>query len=233
LWVQRIVGIAALKKSKILETIRLLAQKRREEVYLVGGAVRDLLLGRLMGKDFDFVVQSDAEGLAKEIAREVGGHDFPLDEGFGTWRVVLKKKRKKTELDFSRMQGKDIFEDLRQRDFTINSIAIHLKDIGRLSEACLIDPLNGLGDLRKRILRASSEESLRQDPLRMLRAFRFASILNFSVEDETSSSARRQKEFGRNFSPGWGRKSPRDFFVISARRASWRKSFRSWVGGRN
>lgn len=174
-----------LKKSKILEAIRRLTQKRKEEVYLVGGAVRDHLLGRPLGKDFDFAVTGEVGNLVQEVAREIGGHVFSLDEAFGTWRVVLKKKKKKTELDFSAMQGKDIFEDLRRRDFTINSIAIHLKDMGRPSEACLIDPLNGLGDLRKRILRASSEESLRQDPLRMLRAFRFASILKFSVEDET------------------------------------------------
>jgi poly(A) polymerase len=133
----------------------------------------------------------DVEGLVKEVAREIGGHVFSLDEAFGTWRVILKKKKKKAELDFSAMQGKDIFEDLRQRDFTVNSIAIHLKDLVRLSEACLIDPLNGLNDLRKRLLRADSEESLRQDPLRMLRAFRFAATLKFPVEEETWRMIRR------------------------------------------
>jgi poly(A) polymerase len=188
------VEIKSLKKSKILEDVRRLAHKRREEVYLVGGAVRDLFLGRPLGKDFDFAVLGDVENLVKEVAREIGGHAFSLDETFGTWRVVLKKKRKKTELDFSAMQGKDIFEDLRQRDFTVNSIAIHLKDLVRLGEACLIDPLNGLGDLRRRILRASSEESLRRDPLRMLRAFRFASTLKFFVEDETLKMIRRNHE---------------------------------------
>jgi poly(A) polymerase len=183
--------INLLRKSKILEAVRRLSHKRKEEVYLVGGAVRDLLLGRPLGRDFDFAVLGDVETLGKEVAREIGGHVFSLDEAFGTWRVVLKKKKKKTELDFSVMQGKDIFEDLRQRDFTINSIAIHLKDIGRPSETCLIDPLNGLRDLSQRILRASSEESLRQDPLRMLRAFRFASTLKFSVEEETWRMIRR------------------------------------------
>ena len=128
------------------------------------GAVRDLLLGRPLGKDFDFAVLGDVEGLVKEVAREIGGHAFSLDEAFGTWRVILKKKKKKAELDFSVMQGKDIFEDLRQRDFTINSMAIHLKDIGRPGEACLIDPLNGLEDLRKRILRATRKNLSARTP---------------------------------------------------------------------
>ena len=177
--------IQVLKKSKILEAVRRLTQKKKKEVYLVGGTVRDFLLGRPLGKDFDFVIKGDVEGLAKEIAGEIGGNAFPLDETFGTWRVILKKKKKRTELDFSPLQGKDIFEDLRQRDFTVNSLAIHLKDLARPGEPCFIDPLDGLADIRKRILRANSERSLHQDPLRMLRAFRFASTLKFSVEEET------------------------------------------------
>ena len=186
--------IKLLKKFKVLEAVRQLTQKRKQEVYLVGGAVRDFLLKRPLGKDFDFVTRGDAEGLAKEVAGEMGGHAFLLDETFGTWRVVLKKKRKKTELDFSRLQGKDIIEDLRQRDFTVNSIAIHLKDLARPGDPCIIDPLDGMMDIRKGILRANSEESIRQDPLRMLRAFRFASTLKFSVEEETLKMIRRNRD---------------------------------------
>ena len=189
--------IQALKKSKILEAVRRLTQKKKEEVYLVGGAVRDYVLGRPLGKDFDFVTQGDPEGMAKEFAGEVGGHAFPLDETFGPWRVVLKKKKKKTELDFSRLQGKDIIEDLRLRDFTINSIAIRLQDLARPGDPCFIDPLDGLADIRKGILRAASEESLRQDPLRMLRAFRFASTLKFSVEEGTLKGIHGNRELIR------------------------------------
>jgi poly(A) polymerase len=191
------VGTSFLKKSKFLQAVYRLSQERKEEAFLVGGAVRDFLLGRPVGKDFDFVTRGDAEGLAKEVAGEKGGHAFPLDETFGTWRVVLKKKKKKTELDFSRLQGKDIFEDLRQRDFTVNSVAIHLKDLALPGDPCFIDPLDGLKDIRKRILRANSEESLRQDPLRMLRAFRFASTLRFSVEGETLKMIHRNRDLIR------------------------------------
>jgi poly(A) polymerase len=186
-----------LKKNKILRTVNRLSQKRREKVYLVGGAIRDLLLERPLGKDFDFGIQGDAESLAKEVAPEVRGHVFPLDETLGTWRVVLKKKKKRTELDFSRLQGKDIFEDLRQRDFTVNSLAIDLQDLALPGNPCLIDPLDGLGDLKRRILRANSEESLHRDPLRMLRAFRFASTLKFSVEEETLRMICRDRDLIR------------------------------------
>jgi poly(A) polymerase len=189
--------IGALKKSKVLEAVHRLAQRRKERVYLVGGAVRDVLMGRPWGKDFDFAVAGDVEGLAKEAAEQFEGHAFPLEEALGTWRVTLKKKRKKTDLDFSRLQGKDILEDLRKRDFTVNSMAVALRDLFQPGTLCPIDPLDGLGDLNKKVLRADSEEALRQDPLRLLRAFRFCSTLQFSMEEETRKMIRRNKELIR------------------------------------
>ena len=186
-----------LKRSKILQAVQFISTKNKQAIYLVGGAVRDLLLGRPLGKDFDFAVMGDPESLVKEVARELGGHAFSLDEVFGTWRVILKKKKKRTELDFSALQGKDIIEDLGQRDFTVNSIAFRLKDLALPGEPCLVDPLGGLEDLKRKILRANSEESLRQDPLRMLRAFRFASILNFSIEEKTLKMIHRERELIR------------------------------------
>ncbi len=183
-----------LQRSKVLQSLQRLSAKNGKETYLVGGAIRDLLLGKPLGKDFDFVVQGEVSGRARAVAQEMGGHAFPLEESFGTWRVILKKGRKKTELDFSLMQGRNIFEDLRQRDFTINSMALSLEEIFHREAPDLIDPLNGVSDLRRRILRANSEESLRQDPLRMLRAFRFSSTLRFSVEDETLRIVQRNKD---------------------------------------
>jgi poly(A) polymerase len=188
------VEIKLLKKYKILEAVRRLTQKRKQEIYLVGGAIRDLLLRRPLGKDFDFAVRGEVESLVQEVAREIGGHAFPLDETFGTWRVILKKRKKRTELDFSALQGKDIIEDLGQRDFTVNSIAIDLRELAAPGDPCFIDPLDGLGDLKRKILRANSEESLRRDPLRMLRAFRFASTLKLSMEEETLKMIHSNRE---------------------------------------
>lgn len=183
-----------LKRSKIFQAVHRLSPKRGEEVYLVGGAIRDLLLGKPLSKDLDFVMKGEVRELAAAVAEETGGHAFPLDESFGTWRVILKKGKRRTELDFSLLQGKDIYDDLRQRDFTINSIALRLGEIYNRETPDFIDPLNGVSDLRKRTLRANSEESLRQDPLRMLRAFRFSSTLGFLVHDETLRMIQRNKD---------------------------------------
>jgi poly(A) polymerase len=188
------VEIKGLKKSKVLEAVHRLGRERKEEVYLVGGAIRDLLLGNPMGKDFDFVAGGEAGGLAKAVAQEVGGTAFLLDEDFHTWRVIIKKGKKKTELDFSPMQGKDIWGDLKSRDFTANSIAVNLNDVFQPGGPRFIDPLNGLNDIQKKVLRANSEEALRQDPLRMLRAYRFVSTLPFQVEKDTLGMIRRNKK---------------------------------------
>jgi len=183
-----------LKKSKILQTAHRLSQKHEGEIYLVGGAVRDIFLEKPLGKDFDFVVAGEVSGLAHELGKEMRGHVFPLDESSGTWRVVIKKGKRKTEIDFSAMRGGTMGDDLRQRDFTVNSMAINLKEIFCSDTLSLVDPLHGLSDLRGGILRTNSEESLRQDPLRMLRAFRFASSLGFSLEEETLKMIERNKE---------------------------------------
>ncbi|MBI5966924.1 MAG: CCA tRNA nucleotidyltransferase [Deltaproteobacteria bacterium] len=183
-----------LKKSKILQVVHRLSQERGGGVYLVGGAVRDIFLEKPWGKDFDFVAAGEVSGLAHKLAKEMGGHVFPLDESGGTWRVVIKKGKRKTEVDFSSMQGGTIGDDLRQRDFTINSMAINLKEIFCSAALSPLDPLQAFSDLRRRILRTNSEESLRQDPLRMLRAFRFASSLGFSLEEETLRMIERNKE---------------------------------------
>ena len=182
-----------LRKSKVLQVIHRLAQNRGEEIYLVGGAVRDFWLGRPSGKDFDFVIKGEVRALAQDLAQEMGGHAFPLDEGFGSWRVVIKKAKGKIEVDLCTMQGEDILEDLRQRDFTVNSLAINLKDIFLRGHPLPIDPLGGSADLRAGVLRANSGTSLLQDPLRMLRAFRFAYTLGLRVEEETLRMIFRNK----------------------------------------
>ena len=147
---------------------------------------------RPLGKDFDFVLPGDAAGLAKELARQMEGTAFLLDDAFGTWRVVIKKAEGKAEADFCVRQGGDILADLRQRDFTMNSLAIRLPDIFQNEKPLVIDPLGGISDLRQGILRANSEDSLRRDPLRMLRAYRFAYTLGLKIDEET------EKAIGRN-----------------------------------
>jgi poly(A) polymerase len=108
--------------------------------------------------------------------------------------VVIKTRKKKTELDFSTLMGRNIIDDLRQRDFTVNSMAIELQDLFQTEAFTLLDPMQGFSDLRHKILRANAEECLRQDPLRMLRAFRFASTLGLRVEPETLRWIQKNKD---------------------------------------
>ena len=183
-----------LRESKILRAVYQLSQKNRRKVYLVGGAVRDLFLERPLGKDFDFVAAGEVSNLAKELATAAGGHVFPLSESFGAWRVALRSGKKKIDVDLTPMQGADILEDLKQRDFTINSIGINLEEIFAREHPSLIDPLHGRSDLQRRVLRVNSEESLVRDPLRMLRAFRLIHTLGLKIEETTLKLIQKNKK---------------------------------------
>jgi putative nucleotidyltransferase with HDIG domain len=173
------------------------AAENQAEIYLVGGAVRDLLLapadkpfGAGSVKDLDFaVVGPKAVALARSVADKLGGHYVLLDEAFDCARVVLDARDEDNlsamVLDFAGCQGKDIGADLERRDFTINAIAYDRK------EGLILDPTGGIGDLKKACIRMVSEANLVEDPLRVLRAYRFACLLGFEIEAETAQALGR------------------------------------------
>ena len=102
--------------------------------YLVGGAVRDLLLGRPL-HDLDFVLPGDGMAAGRAAANRLGGAYFPLDEEHQTARVVLVlPDGSRLNLDFAAQRGADLESDLRARDFTINAIAIPLNDLKKLND---------------------------------------------------------------------------------------------------
>jgi putative nucleotidyltransferase with HDIG domain len=146
--------------------------------HLVGGAVRDLLTGRPV-VDADIVVPADPEAAARGIARRLGGTPFPLSERHGAWRVVAPGR----SVDVTASRG-TIEEDLAERDFTINAIALPL-DGGEP-----VDPTGGRADLDARLVRAVSGRVFRDDPLRLLRLPRIAHELGFAIEPATLESAR-------------------------------------------
>ena len=149
-------------------------------VYLVGGAVRDALLGRV-AHDLDFVVPADAMRIARLLADRIGAAYYPLDAERDIARVVYKDAAgERYNIDFAVFQGADLESDLRSRDFTINALAVDL----RQPEA-LLDPLGGLGDLKDRRLRACSPEAFQADPVRILRAVRQAVALNLKIAPES------------------------------------------------
>ncbi|MFL5892201.1 MAG: HD domain-containing protein [Solirubrobacterales bacterium] len=153
----------------------------RDDVWIVGGAVRDAALGRDV-VDVDLVVAGEAGAAAREISSAVGGVAFSLSEEFGTWRALGPG----WHVDITSMRGGAIEADLALRDFTINSVAVPLADPG----IAPIDPRRGLADLDARILRATSDRSFGDDPLRVLRAARLASVLKLDLEPRTVELAR-------------------------------------------
>jgi hypothetical protein len=156
-----------------------------DPVWLVGGAVRDQLLGRET-LDLDFVVQGDALAIARRLADSLDGDYFPLDSERGTGRAILPQEGgRRLTCDFARMRGADIEDDLRIRDFTINALAIRLRPPYER-----FDPLGGSADLRAGKLRACSESSLRDDPIRALRAVRLAVQFRLKIEPETLNLVR-------------------------------------------
>ena len=153
------------------------------EAWIVGGAVRDELLGRPV-RDVDVAVAGDPARAARALAAELKGPVFRLSEAFGAWRVI--DRRNQRVYDFAPLQGDSIEADLRQRDFTVNAMARPV-DLPALEAAPgeQIDPLGGRADLEAATLRVLGPEAYERDPLRALRLARFAAELGFGPDPET------------------------------------------------
>ncbi|MEA5411479.1 hypothetical protein VB737_06855, partial [Synechococcus sp. BA-120 BA3] len=154
---------------------------------LVGGAVRDGLLGRLTPRpDLDLVVPVDAIDLARRLGRQLGGSCVVLDQERSIARLVLQG----WTIDLARCAGEDLAADLTRRDFTANAIALPLEGAastgpGSAADLRLIDPCGGLPDLAASRLVAISEANLLDDPLRLLRGVRLACELAFRIAPAT------------------------------------------------
>lgn len=167
------------RTSRILRTIQR-CNPNKSPVYLVGGAVRDLVLG-LPTRDLDFVTAKGSMALSAAARKQLGGVGFTLDDERETARVILNQgKVDELSLDFVRFSGEDLQADLRARDFTINAMALALDTPDQV-----IDPLGGLEDLKARILRVASAESMALDPLRVIRGVRMARGYDLSIDPET------------------------------------------------
>jgi putative nucleotidyltransferase with HDIG domain len=160
--------------------------------WLVGGAVRDRLLGRETA-DFDLATVQEPRVLARELGHRLRAYSFELSEGFGGWRVVARDHA--WQVDVLPLLGGHIETDLAQRDLTINAMAQRLDDL------TLADPFSGRDDLAARRLRMVSDGAFAADPLRVLRAARLACELDFEVEPGTALAARAHADGLRTVSP--------------------------------
>jgi poly(A) polymerase len=158
----------------------------QEGVWLVGGPVRDLLLGRDI-HDWDFAVAEQGRALARKVANALRAAYYPLDDERDTGRVVVTDPHthRPVMLDFAVLRGATLEEDLRRRDFTINAMALTL-------DGALADPTGGQADLDARLVRIASPTSFKDDPVRLLRAVRQANALHFHLETRTEMALRAQ-----------------------------------------
>ncbi len=152
-------------------------------VYVVGGVVRDHLLDiRKSTNDMDVVVEHSALLVARQVADKLGWAFYPMDPERDVARLVFTATTPPLVCDIAAMRGGTIERDLRARDFTINALAVRWA--GRTAVE-IVDVTGGQRDLEQRILRRVSPSSLAEDPVRLLRAVRFAIQLGFAVEEQT------------------------------------------------
>lgn len=176
-----------------------LCAEQQAELYVVGGSLRNLILGEPCG-DWDMVAFPDAHALARRLADKLGGSYAHLHEKAS--RVVLHVPHEAADLilDIAPLQGQTLEDDLCTRDFTLNALAVplvslleHLASSNVLSEAedFLIDPLHGLADLRARRIKVVTQEVFQHDPLRILRALRLARRYHLNIDPQTEALIRR------------------------------------------
>ncbi|MDD4876844.1 MAG: hypothetical protein PHQ86_06945, partial [Dehalococcoidales bacterium] len=166
------------------------------QAYIVGGFVRDVLLGRNTA-DIDIAVMADAIDISALVANVLGGKSVPLDKINGVGRIILGNRgdlstRDIWKLDFSTVKG-SIEQDLAQRDFTIDAIAVDLNQLVRDPvNILIIDPFDGWNDLQQHIIRVVAETAFKSDAARLLRAVRLVAELGFNIDKETEALIQSQ-----------------------------------------
>ena len=170
--------------------------KANTSIYLVGGAVRDVILG-VKCRDYDFAMGEQTKQVARKVSDLLGGDFYPLDEQRGMMRVLwYPDARDVVTLDFATFQGGSLEADLQNRDFTINAMAVDLLD-----PAKVIDPLMGVQDLKDKVLRRCRQGSILDDPVRAMRAVRIAVQLELQIEKQTAGEIREAESQIRRISP--------------------------------
>jgi len=198
------INLSQNKNFKLFKLISEVAEKNNQTVFIVGGYVRDLLMKRKAPTDIDFVTESNGIDLAKAVANEINPKlKVSIFKNYGTAMFKFEGldlefvgARKESYAEDSRkpsIENGTLEDDQKRRDFTINALAISLN---KESFGDLIDPFDGVQDIKRRILRTPLEPSqtYSDDPLRMMRAIRFASTLNFKIEEHSLASIQKEVE---------------------------------------
>ena len=188
--------------NPVLKFISGIASENNTELYVIGGYVRDRLLGRPT-KDMDIVVVGSGIDFAQTLARAIGGTRVSIFKSFGTamlryddYEIEFVGARKESYRSNSRkpaVESGSLEDDQKRRDFTINALAVGL---GTKNYGELLDPFNGLEDLQNKIIRTPLDPGVTfsDDPLRIMRAIRFATQLNFKIEASTFRAIKENRE---------------------------------------
>ena len=187
----------------IIPIITEVAQERKVAVYVIGGYVRDLLLNR-KSKDIDFLIIGNGIEFAEAVALKIGNKTaVNVFKNFGTamlnykgWEIEFVGARKESYRNDSRkpiVEDGNLQDDQNRRDFTINTLAISL---AKINYGKLIDPFDGLTDIEQKLIRTPLEPNVTysDDPLRMMRAIRFAAQLNFKIDAASLQAITENKE---------------------------------------
>ena len=197
------INLTQNKNFKLFKIISKVAQENNQTVYIVGGYVRDLLMQRKAPTDIDFVTEQSGIELAKAVGKELGDLKVSVFKTYGTAMIKYQDldlefvgARKESYSENSRKPAVEtgtLEDDQKRRDFTVNALAISLnsENFGEL-----IDPFNGREDMQNKILRTPLEpaQTYSDDPLRMMRAIRFASVLHFNIEENSLEAIKQEAE---------------------------------------
>lgn len=182
---------------RVAKTLAKVLSFMEGNAYFVGGFVRDVMLGR-EAKDVDVAVNAPAKDVSAKLASELGGHAIPLDEERQIYRVAAISQDGSSTIDVGSIHG-DILDDLNRRDFTINAMAISFASIavGHSADA-LIDPHEGIHDLRAGIIRQIHPSVFKDDAARLMRAPRLAAKLSFAIDSQTQKQIREDARLVAN-----------------------------------
>ena len=198
------INLVQNKNLKLFKIISKIAEENNQQVYIVGGYVRDLLMEKNKDTDIDFVTEGSGIILAQKVANFINpeikisvfktyGTAMFRYEGIDLEFVGARKESYSEESRNPEVEQGTLEDDQKRRDFTINALAISLNkdDFGEL-----VDPFNGVEDIRNRVLRTplKPEKTYSDDPLRMMRAIRFASTLKFSIEKSSFLAIKKEAE---------------------------------------
>lgn len=171
-----------ISKIPLLAKIKKIAKQEDLDVYLVGGFLRDIYLGKPFRKnDFDFALNKKVVSFARSFAREVNGTFIMLDKVQRSVRVSVKYKGQILDYDFNKFRASTIEKDLEMRDFTVNALAVNIFD---KTFRC-VDPTNGLADITHKRLHTYLENNLAEDPIRLMRAFSLSALHGLSINSRT------------------------------------------------